>query len=477
MSEPRPVQLCVMLQCFKRLQQQPACRRTLSALGSLYGARKPYNTVIDVTWGDIHRAGVKPLSFVRQVLAACLDPTLVNSDKLPADARQRAQRLLGGCVGGSVGSYTATAGISEIVHRISEFITRRDGGVPSHPENIYISPGSQWALTNILKILVNSKSSPQTAVLTPLPCHSTTSLSITSLGAVAIPYNLSEEQGWALQMEELHRALEFAKGVYNPVALYVINPGNPSGHVQSRKSMQDVIRFVSEKRLFLLADEVYQDFVYGEHEFVSYKRVLAEMGPPFADTVELASFHSVSKGFTGEGGLRCGYVELVNVDPAVMKYIYKMFSMDTCAPVLGQLALDLMLNPPQPGDPSYPLYNVETRNIKTAVANNVKRASEVVNGLPGFCCQPVQGGAFAFPRLYLPPKAIQKAKEMGMQPDTFYCLRLLEETGVFASPGCEYGLKEGTYHVRFCILTPEDTMEELLGRLTSFHTQFMKDFS
>lgn len=36
-----------------------------------------------------------------------------------------------------------------------------------------------------------------------------------------------------------------------------------------------------------------------------------------------------------------------------------------------------------------------------------------------------------------------------MQPDTFYCLRLLEETGVFSSPGCEYGQKDGTYHVRY----------------------------
>ncbi len=82
--------------------------------------------------------------------------------------------------------------------------------------------------------------------------------------------------------------LESAKEVCNPVALYVINPGIPSGskisqewssskyifctkvyashgcframlptgHVQSRKSMQEVIRFVSKKRLFLLADEV-----------------------------------------------------------------------------------------------------------------------------------------------------------------------------------------------------------------------------
>lgn len=45
-----------------------------------------------------------------------------------------------------LGSYTATAGIPEIVHRVSEFIMRRDGGIPSDPENIYISPGSQWAV-------------------------------------------------------------------------------------------------------------------------------------------------------------------------------------------------------------------------------------------------------------------------------------------------------------------------------------------
>ncbi|XP_070701446.1 alanine aminotransferase 1-like [Pempheris klunzingeri] len=442
------------------------------------GVRKPYQEVIDVSWGDPHRGGLKPLSFVRQVLAACLYPELVNSDKLPVDVRQRAQRLLGGCVGGSVGSYTTTAGISEIVQRVSEFITRRDGGAPSYPENIYISPGSQWSLTNIFTVLVNSEGSPRAGVLTPVPSHCTTTLSMVGLGAVIVPYYLSEEQGWELKVEELHRALESVKGVCKPVALYVINPGNPSGHVQSRKSMQEVIRFASKKRLFLLADEVYQDCVYGEKsEFFSYKRVLSEMGPPLSDTVELASFHSASKGFMGECGLRGGYVELVNLDPAVMKYIYNLFSIDSCAPVLGQIALDLMTNPPQPGDPSYPLYNMETQHIRAALIRNVKRAHEVFNSLLGFSCQPVEGGAFAFPSLHLPPKVIQKAKEVGMQPDTFYCMRLLEEAGVLASPGCEYGQKEGTYHIRFCIMAAEETMEEVLRRLTSFHTQFMEDSS
>ncbi|XP_026230723.1 alanine aminotransferase 2-like [Anabas testudineus] len=440
------------------------------------GERKPYTEVIDVSSGDLHSAGLKPLSFVRQVLAACLYPELMSSNRLPVDVKQRARRLLGACSGESVGSYTAASGIPDIVHKLSEFITRRDGGVLSHPQNIYISPGSQWSITNLLKLLVNNSASPRTGVLIPVPCHATTIMSLMQVGAAIVPYYLNEEQGWKLQVEELHRALESAKGICNPVALYVINPGNPSGHVQSRESIQEVIQFVSEQRLFLLADEVYQEYIYGEKEFFSYKRVLGEMGPPLSDTVELASFYSASKGFLGECGLRGGYVELVNLDPAVMKHVYTLFSKDSCAPVLAQIALDLMVDPPQPGDPSHPLYNMETQHIKTTLLHNA-RAFEVVNSLPGFSCHPVEGGAFVFPRLHLPPKAIQKAKKAGMQPDMFYCSRLLEEGGVLTKPGSEYGQKEGTYHIRFCILPTVDIMEELLKRLTSFHMQFMKDFS
>lgn len=133
-------------------------------------------------------------------------------------------------------------------------------------------------------------------------------------------------------------------------------------------------------------------------------------------------------------GLRAGYVELVNIDPEVMECIFKLFSKDSCAPVLGQIALDIMAKPPQPGDPSYPLYHTvrrllappvfyknpspaallcllqEVQNIRKTMVRNVKLVSEVVNSLPGVSCQPVEGGASAFPRVHLPPKAIQKAE-------------------------------------------------------------------
>ena len=77
-----------------------------------------------------------------------------------------------------------------------------------------------------------------------MPCHCTTTLSIMELGAEAIPYYLSEEQGWALQVEELERALQTAKEVCNPVALYVINPGNPAGSkIQSTRGLSSSFAF------------------------------------------------------------------------------------------------------------------------------------------------------------------------------------------------------------------------------------------
>ncbi|XP_061550955.1 alanine aminotransferase 1-like [Phycodurus eques] len=441
------------------------------------GVKKPYKDVIDVSWGDPHMAGMKPITFVRQVLAACFYPQLLDGDNLPADVKQRAQKLLRCCDGGSVGSYTNTAGIPAIVESIAQFISQRDG-VPADPENIWIHPGSQMSLTNILTMLVNSEASPKSGVLMPVPGYSTTALSVKIMGGVVAPYFLDEERGWALRADELRRALTSARGACRPVALYVINPGNPTGHIQSRKSMEEVIRFVAENKLFLLADEVYQSSVYDTNsEFVSYKKVLCELGPPLAQTLELASFHSASKGFLGECGLRGGYVELVNMDPAVMPYVQRLFHLASSPPVAGQIALEVMAKPPQPGDPSYPLYNHETEHIRSTLVDNVKRVLQVFTRLPAVSCQPLFGGAFAFPRLHLTPKAVHTAKEAGMQPDMFYCARLLEDTGVLVRPGCEYGQKEGTYHIRFCIMTPADVMEELLRRLSTFHLQFMKDFS
>ncbi|XP_028328916.1 alanine aminotransferase 1-like isoform X2 [Gouania willdenowi] len=449
-----PLEINPYVKNIQQLQSQKLARRSEQIQEDIRrGSITSFKEVIDVSSGNPHSGGLRPLTFVRQVLAACFYPELLDSDGLKADVKQRAEKLLKTCVGGSVGCYTNTAGIPEVIHGITEFISRRDGGVPCDPQNIFISSGSQWCLSNILKVLVNTKSSLPCAVLSPVPCYPTTLMSLRAQGGLHVPYRLTEEGGWVLKGAELQRALQSAQGVSNPVALYVVNPGNPAGLVQSRASIQEVIRFVYENRLFLLADEVYQDCVYGENScFVSYKQVLMEMGPPYSHSVELASFHSASKGVIGECGLRGGYVELVNVDQAVMDYIYKMFSLDSCASVSGQMVLDLMTNPPQPGEPSYPLYCQEKEEIRRTLVHNALKATEAMNLLLGFSCQPVEGGAFMFPRVDLPQRAIQRAQEAELPADMFYCMRLLEEAGLMVIPGCDYQQEEGTYHIRALVI-------------------------
>jgi len=84
---------------------------------------------------------------------------------------------------------------------------------------------------------------------------------------------------------------------------------------------------------------------------------------------------------------------------------------------------------------------------------------------------------YAFPRLHLPPKAIAAAKAAGKAPDTFYCLHLLEETGISTVPGSGFGQEEGTFHLRTTILPREEKMAEFVEKFKTFHTKFMKQYA
>lgn len=53
------------------------------------------------------------------------------------------------------------------------------------------------------------------------------------------------------------------------------------------------------------------------------------------------------------------------------------------------------------------------------------------------------GAMYSFPQIQLPPKAIEAAKRAGKVPDVFYCLKLLEATGISTVPGSGFGQKEG----------------------------------
>ena len=55
-------------------------------------------------------------------------------------------------------------------------------------------------------------------------------------------------------------------------------------------------------------------------------------------------------------GMRAGYMELVNFDDAVLPFVEILLTGDISPPVTGQIGLDVMADPPRPGEPSHSRY-------------------------------------------------------------------------------------------------------------------------
>lgn len=81
---------------------------------------------------------------------------------------------------------------------------------------------------------------------------------------------------------------------------------------------------------------------------------------------------------------------------------------------------------------------------------------------------------YLFPTITLPAKAIQEAQRLNEEPDEFYCLQLLESTGVCVVPGSGFGQKDGTFHFRTTFLAPG---KEYVDRMLAFHKEFLEKFS
>jgi len=142
--------------------------------------------------------------------------------------------------------------------------------------------------------------------------------------------------------------------------------------------------------ILVIADEVYQENIYSkDRKFISFRKVLAEMGPPYNNEVEMISFHSISKGLMGECGLRGGYMEIHNLPQTAEDVMYKLKSIELCSNTIGQLAVQLMVNPPTKGvesDACVEQYNEEVNRVRIGLTERAKLLSETFNAMKNVTC-------------------------------------------------------------------------------------------
>jgi aspartate/methionine/tyrosine aminotransferase len=217
--------------------------------------------------------------------------------------------------------------------------------------------------------------------------------------------------------------------------------------------------------IVLMADEVYQDNIYDpKKKFHSIRKVAYTIG----SKAQIFSFHSISKGYYGECGLRGGYVHLDNIPQTINDEMYKMFSMSLCSNTVGQAMMAQILNPPQPGDASYKTFEAERSNIFDGMIKKAGVVYKMLNSIKGINTMPIEGAMYAFPEVVLPKAYINHAKKLGKPADTLYCIEVLKELGVIMVPGNGFGQRKNSYHYRLTILPEEKDLVGMLGGLEKF---------
>jgi len=355
-------------------------------------------------------------------------------------------------------------------HTILSYQCSERDGYPSDPANIFLTGGASAGVSLLINMLI---SSPKAGILIPIPQYPLYTASLAQHQGLPIPYHLDESSGWSTSVTDIEVALAKAhkEGVIAK-GLVIINPGNPTGAVLDEATQEKLVDLCEKYSLVLLADEVYQNNLHRPdiHTFTSFKKVVAKK----QSLIPLVSFHSISKGVSGECGRRGGYFECTNFSDDVLALIYKMVSVGLCPPLGGQIGVDSMVRPPKPGQESYELWKKETDAIHAALASRTQTMAARLNALPGVSCVDSPGALYLYPQITLSKKAQEAAREAGKEPDVFYSLGLLDETGICVVAGSGFGQKEGEWHYRLTCLCPG--VDEYVGKLEKFHQRFVEKY-
>ena len=321
--------------------------------------------------------------------------------------------------------YTSNLGLLELRRSISRYV-EANYQVTYNPENeIIITVGVSEAIDLALRALIN----PGEKVLFHQPCYVSYSPSVTLTHGIAIPVATHAEDGFALNVEDIEKAWQPGCKV-----LMMNLPCNPTGGVSDRARLEKIAKFVVEKDLIVLSDEIYSELVYdGVHTSITVFPGMKER------TIFL---HGFSKAFAMTGfriGYACGPAELVE---AMMKvHQYSML----CAPILSQEAAIEALNHGADG-------------MKAMRDQYHRRRDLIVRrfNAAGLKCHAPGGAFYAFPSITSTGKT-----------ERDFAYGLLEAERVAVVPGTAFG-ENGRGFVRASFATGYDQLLEACDRIERF---------
>ena len=155
--------------------------------------------------------------------------------------------------------YTPASGINELKEAISKKF-KAFNHLDYAPDQIVISNGGKHSLTNIFTVLLN----PGDEVIIPAPFWLSYPEIVKLAGGVPVIITTTKEQNFKLTAKDLENAI-----TDKTKAVVLNTPNNPTGMLYTEEELRAIAKVVVEKDIYVVADEMYENLVYGEQKHIS----------------------------------------------------------------------------------------------------------------------------------------------------------------------------------------------------------------
>ena len=227
----------------------------------------------------------------------------------------------------SVLEYSHSAGFESYRTKLSAYY--KTHGLPIETQDIIITTGGSEALLFAMGSTMDSGDE----IIIPEPFYANYNGFSTASGVKVVPVISGIETGFALPPIEAFEKLITPK----TKAILICNPGNPTGYLYSQEEILKLAEIAKKHDLFLIADEVYREFIYdGEKHF-------SVMNVPGLEEHAIM-IDSVSKRYS-MCGARIGCI--VSKNKEVMATAMKFAQARLSPPTYAQIASEAALETPQ----------------------------------------------------------------------------------------------------------------------------------
>ncbi len=224
--------------------------------------------------------------------------------------------------------YSHSAGFESYRNKLAAFY--QNAGLPVDSQDVIITTGGSEALM----FAMGSTMDQGDEIIIPEPFYANYNGFSIASGIKVVPVISGIESGFALPPIE-----EFEKLITPKTkAILICNPGNPTGYLYSKEEIEKLAAIVKKHDLFLIADEVYREFIYDKD--VQHHSVLNVPGIE----QNAIMIDSVSKRYS-MCGARIGCV--VSKNKEVMQTVMKFAQARLSPPTYAQIASEAALDTPQ----------------------------------------------------------------------------------------------------------------------------------